>query len=100
WNNAVAVAHPGRTGSAVDVVTLLSAGQKFVGDRKGHVVSGIVAKLSGVEIVVLVQLAAGDRAFNWRTRRPQISIEIAFGQRLEARLIVHVLTAPGQCQQG
>ena len=99
WNHAVAIAHAGMTGSAINVVALLSAGQKFVGDRKGHVVSGIVADLSGIEIGVFVQLAAGDRALDRRTRRTQVGIEIARGQRLEARLVVHILTAAGQGQE-
>ena len=98
-NHAVAIAHARVTGSAVNVVTLLSAGEKFRGDWKGHVVSGIVAQLSRVEISVIVQLPAGDRALDRRARRAQVGVEIALRERLEARLVVHVLTASGENQK-
>jgi hypothetical protein len=83
-------------GSAVNVITLLSACEKFCGDWKGHVVSRIVAQLSRVKICVIVQLAAGNRAFDWRTRGAQVAVEIALGERLESRLVVHVL--PASCE--
>ena len=47
-----------------------------------------------------MQLAAGDRAFDRRARRAQVGVEIALGERLEARLVVHILTASGQDEQG
>jgi len=39
------------------------------------------------------------RALDWRPRGTQIGIEVTLGQRLESRLIMHILTASGK-QQG
>ena len=73
-NHAIAIAQPGVTGSAVNVVALLSAGQKLRGDREGHVVSGIVAHLAGVEIGVL------------RATRPRATVP-STGGRAERRSV-------------
>jgi hypothetical protein len=46
-------------------------------------------------------LATGDSAFDGCARGAQISIEVAFSQRLEARLVVHIVAAShenNQCQ--
>jgi hypothetical protein len=43
-----------------------------------------------------MQLTARHRAFNGRARRSQIAVEIALRQRLESRLIVHILAASRQ----
>ena len=67
---------------------------------KGMYVARIVADLAGVEISVFVQLSAGDGAIDRRTGGALVGVEVAAGQRLEARLHVHVLTAPGRIQDG
>jgi hypothetical protein len=42
-----------------------------------------------------VNLAAGNRSIYRHSGRAQIGVEIAYRQRLETRLIVHILTATG-----
>ena len=88
------------TRSAVNVIALLSAGQQFCGDREGHVVSGIVAQLAGVKICVFLQLATRNGAFDRRAGGAQVRVEIAARERFEARLVVHILAASGQGEQG
>ena len=97
-NHSIAIAQPGMAGSAINVKALAATIQHFLGDRKRHVVARVFPNFSGVEISVLIELAAGHRAFNRRTRRAQVGIEITFGQRLEPRLVVHILAATGQGQ--
>ena len=94
-NEAVAVSHAGVAGRAEDVEALAAALQNFFGHGERHDVAGIVADLAGVEIGVFVQLAAGDGAFDGRTGRALVGVEIAAGERILARLDLHVDAAGG-----
>src|SRR2546428_5562806 len=83
----------------VILVRFWAASQNSRRNRKWHVVAGIVSDFSAVKIGVLVQLASRDGTLNWRTGGTQVSVKIALPQRLEARLIVHVLAAAGKRRQ-
>jgi hypothetical protein len=78
------------TGSAENVVAFAAAGEHFFGDGEGHDVAGIIAHFAGVEIGVVVELAAGDRAFDWGAFGTVVSVEIAAGERVLAGLDLHV----------
>ena len=99
-NHAIAVTHPRMAGSAINVVALLSSPQQFFGNREGHVISGTVANLSGVEITVFVQLTASHCSLDRRPRRAQVCVKVALGERLEPGLIVHILPATAKHQRG
>ena len=94
-DEAVAVPEARVAGSAENVEALAAVGQDFFGDGEGHDVAGIVADLAGVEISVFVELAAGDCTFNERTGGSLVGVEIAAGERVLARLHVHVDAAGG-----
>ena len=67
----------------------------FFGHRERHHVAGIVADLAGIEIGVFVQLSAGDGAFDRGTGGALVGEEVAAGERILARLDVHVDAAGG-----
>ena len=95
-NHALAIPHARVAGGAINVEALAAAAEDLFRHWKRHVVARIGADLAGVEIRVLMQLAAGDRAFDRGTGRAQVSIKIAHRIGLEARLVVHVVTATGE----
>src|SRR2546426_313226 len=89
----------GGPGGQENLAPSVAASQNVRRNRKWHVVAGIVSDFSAVKIGVLVQLASRDGTLNWRTGGTQVSVKIALPQRLEARLIVHVLAAAGKRRQ-
>src|SRR5579864_55951 len=95
-DHSIAVAEPRMAGSAINIEALAPAIQIRLRDRERHVIAGIVAHLAGIEISVFVELAAGDGPRYRLTGRAEIRIKITFGERLEARLVVHVLTTARQ----
>src|SRR6266480_130566 len=80
-------------GSTINIETLATAGKNIFCHGKRHVVAGIVADFPGIEICVLMKLAARNGAINWRTGGAQVCVKIAHGVSLHARLVVHVLPA-------
>src|SRR5258708_5014699 len=94
-DESVAVADTGVTGCAENVVALAAAGEDFFGHREGHYVAGIVADLAGVEIGVVVELSAGDGAFDWGALGALVGVEIAAGERVLAGLDLNVGAAGG-----
>jgi hypothetical protein len=95
WNDAVAVTEARVAGSAEDVEAFSAAGQDLFGDGEGHDLAGVVADLAGVEIGVFVELSAGDGAFDGRTGGALVRVEVAAGERILARLYMHVDAAGG-----
>src|SRR6185312_2624780 len=92
-HHTLAVAGTRMAGSAIDVKALLSALHNILIHWKGHVISRLVANHAGIKICVFMQLSAGHGAFHGLARRAHIRIKIALSQRLEAGLVVHILTA-------
>ena len=63
-------------------------------------VAGIAANLAGIKIGVFVELSAGDRALDRRARGALVGEEVAAGERVLARLHVHVDAAGGEERDG
>src|SRR5207302_9005252 len=95
-NESVAVADKRMTRRAINVVTLAAPFENFFGHGKRHVVAGIVACFAGVEISVFMQLSPGYGAFDRRTLGALVGEEVAAGERVRARLHVHVDAAGGE----
>ena len=96
-DHSFAIADARVAGRAINVEALPAPRQHIHGYRKRHIVAGIVAKLAGVEIGVVMQLSACHGALDRRASRSEIGVKVALGKRLEARLIVHILAAA--CQE-
>jgi small GTP-binding protein len=79
---------------------LISVVYRSVGGL-GNLADGFTAFVSsGMERIILVKAAAGDGPFHRRARRKTVVEEVAGGQRLVARLIVHVEPVAADVQTG
>ncbi len=83
---------------AIDVETLPAALNVVAGDRDGELVDILAADLARVARLVDAQMAARHGPFHLGARRAMVGEEFACGQRLVARLIVHVLSATSERQ--
>src|SRR5579863_356539 len=88
------------TRRAINIEPLTPASQHSLGDGKRHVITWAAADSSGVKVCVRVQLASGHSSLHRWPSRTLVGIKITHGQRLEARLIVHVLAAAGENPYG
>ena len=92
-------ARPQPAGAQIDDLEYLARLNRLH-QRDYPIESELETRIQNYELAARMQLAAGDGAFDRRARRTQVGIEITAGKRLEARLVVHVLTASGKRQQG
>jgi hypothetical protein len=92
-DHSVSIASARMARRTINIEAFASAIQVGLGNGKWHVVAGIVGHLPRVEILVVMKLAAGNCPIHWGSRRAQVGIEIALGERLETWLVVHILTA-------
>src|SRR5581483_9683304 len=99
WNHSVAVTQPRVAWRAKNIEALPAAIENFLSDGKWHVVARLVADHSGIEICVLVKLAARDGALDRLALRSKIRIEVALCQWLEPRLVMHVVAAAGEDEE-
>src|SRR5579862_6685361 len=95
-DHAVTVAQARMTRRAVDIKPLSTVRKYRFSDWKWHVVTRVIANFPGVEIRVFMLLPARYRSLHRRPGGSQICEEIAFGQRLVPRLIMHILPASRQ----
>src|SRR5579864_9162593 len=98
-DHSIAVSSARMAWRTINVKSLAPAIQVGLRDRKRHIVPGIAAHFARIKICIFVNLAASNRSIYRHSRRAQIGIKIALRQRLEARLIVHVLAAASKRQQ-
>src|ERR1019366_1125604 len=89
------------TGRTVDVEPLLAAQDQRLGNRHGKLVRKFaVGAFTGGEQRVVVEMAARHGAFGDGAGGAAVGEEIAGPQRNVLRLIVHVLSAGGQQEEG
>src|SRR5215471_16976344 len=90
------------TWRTIDIEALSAASQNLIGYGKRHVVARSIGtgQHAAIEIRIRLEMPTSHRARDRRSGGTQIRVKIACGQRLETRLVVHVLPASGQQQQG
>src|SRR5215469_7908783 len=90
------------TWRTIDIEALSAASQNLIGYGKRHVVARSIGtgQHAAIEIRIRLEMTASHGALDRRSRGTQIRVEIAFGQRLEMGLVVHVLPASSQQQHG
>src|SRR5437016_13515706 len=84
---------------AINIEPATAALEIIFGNRKWHVVAGIVAQLPGIEVGVVVQFPSCDCAFHQRPRGTLVGEEIALRQRGVAGLDLHIESAAGAQNQ-
>ena len=84
------------TGGAKNIETFLTAQQNLSIKGQRQLLYRFVADFAGIEWLVGIQLSAGYGSLDLRARSSLILEEIAFLQRLIARLIGHFLLARQQ----
>jgi hypothetical protein len=104
-NLAQAVAHARVARRAVDVEALLPALEDFHGHREGHFIQFLAVAVwplhhAGIEVRVLVQLAAGHGVQHLRTRSAMVGKEVRAALRNHPGLVLHVLAAAGGEEHG
>ncbi len=100
WDEAVAIPESGVARRTVDVVTLAAAVHYVLRYGERHVLARGVADLAGIEIGVGAFIAAGHGSFDQGPSGALVGKEIALGQRVVARLHVHIETAASGAYDG
>src|SRR5580704_15832267 len=98
-NHAQPIAHPRVAGRAIDVEPLLPALQHLDRCRKRQGILLLAIYKAGVEVLVLVQLIAGNRVEHLRPCRAPVGKKLRLALRNHLRLVLHILPAAGGKQQ-
>ena len=104
-NLAQPVAHPRVARRAINVEALLAALQHRERHRERHLVLLFAVAIgalnhAGIKVAVLVQLAAGHGVGRLRPRAAVVGKEIRAALRDDLRLVLHILPATHDKQEG